>query len=58
MNFELRSSIGAETVAEGGRVGRGGVRVEERNVWRGRLGVVGSVLSCACRLDILSTSHD
>ena len=50
--------MGAETVEEGGRLGRVGVRVEERMVWRGRLGVVGSVMSSAARLDILSWSHD
>jgi len=58
MNFDLRSSIGAETVAEGGRVGTVGVSAEERIVWRRRLGVVGSVLSSAARVDILSEIHD
>ena len=58
MNFDLRSSMGAEMVEEGGRLGRVGVRVEERMAWRGRFGVVGSVMSSAARLDILSWSHD
>ena len=34
MNLDLRSSIGAETVASAGRVGRVGVRVFERIVCR------------------------
>jgi hypothetical protein len=56
--LDLRSSIGAEAVASGGRDGRLGVRVLERIVWRGRFGVVGSGLSSAAgRLDIVSWTH-
>jgi len=57
MNLDLRSSTGAETVAFGGSVGFAGVRLFERTVCRGRLGVGESCsMSLEARFDIISTS--